>query len=535
MRINKLDAKTKEKIDSIFTEWDRPGSPGCALAVTINNEVVYAKGYGFAQLEYGIPITADTIFHVASVSKQFTTMAIALLAAEGSVDLAAPVHSYLPELPRFEQEITVRQLVHHTSGLRDQWELLMAAGWRLDDVITQEHLLKIIMRQKDLNFAPGEQYLYCNSGYTLLAEIVKRVTGKTLRQFAAERIFQPLGMTNTHFHDDHTEIVENRAYSYAPKGEKDWRKSILSYAAVGATSVFTTVKDLAKWLANFSHGKVGGEEVLKIMNSRYALNNGEEIFYGFGLMFEEYKGVTEIGHSGSDAGFRSWCGRVEPHGLGISILANFANAVPREYARRIIDILLADKLAAEKKEETKPLPLPRITGTFLLQRSGERLELTEENGSLFLQTEDLPEPVVLKPQGKVNNYKSASPQIEIEISFSEEEDSGEIRCLLTRRTMALGRKMPDYTLTAGELAMYEGEYYSSELDSTYRIALQDNQLTVSFQRHPTVNLIPWGAAHFVYEKALVPGTELKFTKKDGEITGFKLSGGRIRNVDFTKK
>ncbi len=533
MMINKLATKTKERIDSIFAEWDKPGSPGCALAVTKNNEIIYAKGYGSAQLEYGIPITPDTIFHVASVSKQFTTMAIALLAADGLVDLAAPVHNYLPELPDFGQEITVRQLVHHTSGLRDQWELLMAAGWRLDDVITQEHLLKIIMRQRELNFAPGEQYLYCNSGYTLLAEIVKRVTGKTLRQFTAERIFRPLGMENTHFHDDHNEIVQNRAYSYAPKGDEDWQKSVLSYAAVGATSIFTTVKDLAKWLANFSHGKVGGEKVLEIMNSRYALNNGEEIFYGFGLMFEEYKGVSEIGHSGSDAGFRSWCGRVEPHGLGIIILANFANAVPREFARRIIDVLLADKLTAGKKEEKKPLPASKITGTYLLQRSGERLHITEKDGSLSLQAEDLLEPVTLRPQEEVNSYKSSLPQIEI--SFNEDEESREIRCLLARRGMAPGRKMPAYTLSASELEVYEGEYYSPELDSTYRINLKDNLLAVSFQRHSDVRLIPWGPDHFVYEKALVPGTELKFTKKDGKVTGFKLSGGRIKNVAFAKQ
>ncbi|MCW4036925.1 MAG: beta-lactamase family protein, partial [Candidatus Bathyarchaeota archaeon] len=202
-----------KKIDEIFSEWDRTDSPGSALAVLKDGEIVYKRGYGMANLEYGIPITPTTIFHVASVSKQFTAFAVALLAQEGKLSLDDDVRRYVPDLPDFGETITIRHLIHHISGLRDQWELLIAAGWRMEDVIKTEDVLELVREQKELNFKPGSEYLYCNTGYTLMALIVERVSGKPFRDFCAERIFQPLAMENTHFHDDHKMIVENRAYS----------------------------------------------------------------------------------------------------------------------------------------------------------------------------------------------------------------------------------------------------------------------------------------------------------------------------------
>ncbi|HZM99550.1 MAG TPA: serine hydrolase, partial [Pyrinomonadaceae bacterium] len=203
---NGADPLTK-KVDQLFATWDKPESPGAAIAVIKDGIVVYKRGYGSANLEYNVPITPQTVFHVASVSKQFTAFAIALLASQGKLSLDDDIRKHLPEVPDFGKKITVRHLIHHTSGLRDQWTLLGMAGWRLDDVITKEHIMKMVRYQRELNFDPGAENLYSNTGYTLLAVIVERVSGQSFREYTEANIFKPLGMTNTHFHDDHEEIV----------------------------------------------------------------------------------------------------------------------------------------------------------------------------------------------------------------------------------------------------------------------------------------------------------------------------------------
>lgn len=524
---NKLNADLVKQIDSIFAEWDQPGSPGCALAISQDNEIVYERGYGYAQLEYDIPITPDTVFHVASVSKQFTAMAIALLAADGRVDLDASVRKYVPELADFGHLITVRHLVHHVSGLRDHWELVRAAGWRMDDVITTEHLLKMVFRQRELNFEPGAEYLYSNSGYTLMAEIVRRVSGLSLREFADERIFKPLGMNNTHFHDDHEEIVKQRAYSYKPYLPGGWKKSVLSYANVGATSLFTTVRDLTKWLANFSHGKVGGKEVLELVQKPFIANNGETIPYGFGLMLAEHMGWREIGHSGSDAGFRTWCGRVEPHGLGIVILANYATSVPRELARRVAEVILAD-VAVKPEPQAAPQVNPAdFAGTYLVQFFGKKLTITNDGNRLFAKFEG---------QEREELHYLADTEYEAKearISFGKAED-GHPTCTWEQRGInMIAKKLPEAAPSADELAAYAGTYYSPELDTTYHIDLCNGELVISHQRLSDTALVPFGTDKFL-ERTL-PGFELSFEREGDEIMGFGLSSPRIRNVRFVKQ
>lgn len=523
---NKLNPNLVRQIDTIFAPYDRPASPGCALVITQSNEIVYERGYGYAQLEYDIPITPDTVFHVASVSKQFTAMAIALLAADGRIDLDASVRQYVPELADFGHLITVRHLVHHVSGLRDHWELVRAAGWRMDDVITTEHLLKMVFRQRELNFEPGTEFLYCNSGYTLMAEIVRRVSGQTLREFAQERIFQPLGMTNTHFHDDHEEIVRNRAYSYKPDLAGGWKKSVLSYANVGATSLFTTARDLSKWLANFKHAKVGGRQVMDLMHQRYVLKNGEEIPYGFGLVFAEYMGWQEIGHTGADAGFRSWCGRVEPYGLGVIILANYATAVPRDLARRVAEIILADVAVKPEPESQEPTPAEYV-GTYLVHLFGKKLAIRQDGEQLVAQFEGQDPQVLRHMEGAKYETKQAR------VTFGKDEN-GHPQCTWEQWDInMISKRLPEEELTLTELAAYEGTYYSPELDTTYTVELRDKELVVTHQRLSDTALVPFGPDRFL--QRTLPGFELRFERDGGEIRGFGISSMRMRHVRFVKQ
>jgi len=343
------------KVDKVFERFNRGDSPGCALAVVRDGRIVYERGYGMADLDHDIPITPSTVFHVASMSKQFTATAIVLLAREGRLSLDDPVRKYVPEVPDFGVPITLRHLIHHTSGLRDQWELLEMAGWRYSlDLITDDDVLDLVSRQKDLNFKPGEKFLYCNTGYTLLAQVVKRVSGKSLREFTAERIFKPLNMTSTHFRDDHAEIVKRQAYGYVPdKGT--FRLSVTNFDTVGATSLLTTVEDLAAWDRNFYDQRVGGAAWLAQMLERGKLNNGETINYAFGLEHGRYRGLATVSHAGSDAGYRSDMVRFPSERFTVICLANSGSANPAQLNLRVADIYLADVL----KEPEKPAPRPR--------------------------------------------------------------------------------------------------------------------------------------------------------------------------------
>ena len=351
-------------IDAVFADLDRPGSPGASVSVIRDGDIIYSRGYGHAQIEHGVPVTPATVFHVASVSKQFTAMAVTMLAAEGALGLDDPVQQHLDFVPEFDHPTTVRQLIHHTSGIRDQWQLLGISGWRLDDVITTGQILGLMARQRELNFVPGSEYLYSNMGYTLMAQVVEAASGMSFVDFTASRIFQPLGMDRTHFHDDHRHIVPNRAYSYAPvaaaddagdaepaEGAPRYTKSVLSYANAGATSLFTTADDLARWLDNFRHETVGGPGVMATMRQRGILNSGDTIPYAHGLSMGEHRGLRTIGHGGADAGFRTqvyWFPEVE---TGVVVLTNVANGNPAGRARDVADVVLAGSFPEEEEED----------------------------------------------------------------------------------------------------------------------------------------------------------------------------------------
>src|SRR5882672_8099607 len=278
-----LPDSVRTKINNLFTQQVQANGPGCSAGIVRNDSLIFSNGYGLSNLEYTIPITPKTIFHMASVSKQFTAFAIVLLARQGKLKLDDDIHKYLSWFPDLKEKITIRNLLNHTSGIRDQWQLLATSGTRLDDVITQEHIIKILSKQKELNFKPGDEYSYCNSNFTLLAEIVKSISGQSLRKFTDSAIFKPLGMDNTHFHDDYTEIVKNRAYSYSKKDSAHFENDVLSYSNVGATSLFTNVNDMSKWIINFYDHKVGDQKDIDLLTEKGKLNNGKEINYALGI------------------------------------------------------------------------------------------------------------------------------------------------------------------------------------------------------------------------------------------------------------
>jgi CubicO group peptidase (beta-lactamase class C family) len=358
-------AERARAVDEMFRPWHSPDSPGAAVLVIDDGRVVHARGYGMANLEHGVPIRPDTVFDIASVSKQFAAMSIALLEADGRLSLDDDVRRYIPELADFGQRITIRHLVHHTSGLRDWPNSLSMGGWSYEDVMSFSQILRMAFHQRELNFPPGEAYSYSNTGYNLLAEIVTRVSGRPFPRFSDERIFQPLGMRLTHFHDDHGAVVVNRAESYRPGGDGTWRHAVSNLTALGSSSLFTTIEDLAKWVANLHspNPAVGSPALIARLHERGKLNDGETIAYAFGQSVGEYRGLRVVNHTGSWAGYRSVLERFPEQRFAVVILANTANMNPSALARQIADVYLADRLAPKPASPPQPASQPAASAT----------------------------------------------------------------------------------------------------------------------------------------------------------------------------
>jgi len=335
-------------VDSVMSPFASSRSPGCAVGVTRAGSLVFAKGYGVADLQHATPITPDTRFYIASVSKQFTAMSVVLLALDGKLSLDDSIRKWVPEVPSFGTVITLRQLLTHTSGLRDYFTLLAVSGWPSDGTLTENQFLTLVGRQKSLNFAPGDEFLYSNTGYALLSIVVRRASGQSLRAFAAERIFKPLGMTHTEFRDDHTALIPERAFGYQPTGSS-YRISQPEMDVVGDGGVYSTVEDLAKWDANFRSGLVGGQRAIEMLEAPGTLNDGQVIPYAFAMAIGEFHGIKTYSHSGAYGGYRSTLLRFPQRDLSVITLCNTSSASSL-LAQQVGSIMLG--LAARKLSAT---------------------------------------------------------------------------------------------------------------------------------------------------------------------------------------
>jgi CubicO group peptidase (beta-lactamase class C family) len=407
-------------VDEIFADVAKPGSPGCALAVARNGKTIYEKGYGLANIEENVAITPQTVFDIGSTSKQFTAASILLLEKQGKLSVNDDIRKYVPEISDYGHKITILHLLNHTSGLRDYLTLFELAGINTDSVTTDEDALAIIANQKSLNFEPGSEWLYSNSGFFLLSVIVKRVSGKTLAAFAAENIFTPLEMKNTVYRDDHTQVVPNRALAYdAKEKEGGYSLNVSYFEQTGDGAVHTSVGDLLKWDENFYSGEIGGKEFLAELQEPGKLNSGQTLNYAKGLMIEKYRGLPIVEHGGSWGGYRAQLLRFPEQHFSVVCLCNVGNAGPEKRARRVADIYLSEQTKEpaprtkeagkrEKKESVAVAPekLERYKGsfrsaelraTYLLAVEDGKLKLTNlQSGDGFLHA---PQQMELRPVG----------------------------------------------------------------------------------------------------------------------------------------
>ena len=462
------------RVDAVFADYASADGPGCSLGVIRDGRLIHAAGYGSANLEYGIPNSPGTIYRIASVSKQFTAGAIALLALRGEVELDAPVQRYIPELPDYPAPPTVRHLVHHTSGVRDYLGLFSLAGNRDEDLITNQDIFDAITRQRELNFPPGSDYLYSNSGYVLLAEIVARVTGQSLRAFAQAEFFEPLGMPHTHFHDDHNEIVPNRATGYSPTDD-GFRINMTTLDVVGDGGIYTSVEEWAAWDRNLTEGTVGGPEWVALMHERAVLTSGDTIPYAFGLSHGEHRGLATVGHSGSWVGYRTGMTRYPDAGYSFVALCNRSRIDPMSLIASTAEIYLEEAM-------------------------------------------DPPEDVA---EGEVEDEAAQEAEEETAEEETAEEDPGE---------EGAPPEPPD--LEIPNRARYAGSFYSPELDATYRIMETDAAgLTLQVGRRDPVALLAESDGRLTIED----GAILHFsTLVNGRYEALIVDAGRVRNLRFAR-
>ncbi|WP_047143999.1 serine hydrolase domain-containing protein [Aquamicrobium sp. LC103] len=522
-----------DEIDTLFAGWARADSPGAAVSVIRDGEILLKRGYGMANLDHDVPIAPSSIFHSASVSKQFTAMAVYLLAEEGGLSLDDDVRQYVTEVPDFGMPITLDHLIHHTSGLRDQWELLMLSGWRYSkDLITDEDVLRTIERQRVLNFPPGARFMYCNTGYTLLARVVASISGQSFRRFTSSRIFEPLKMTRTFFRDRHGEVIKGAAYGYHPH-EDGFDLAQTNLETVGATSMLTTVEDLARWDENFRSGRVGGRSVFERMHRRGVLSDGSTVPYGGGVGLGTYRGLEIVEHTGGDAGFRSNFMRFPHHGLSVAILSNLSSIEPPALSRRIADICLRSKLEAGRRND--PPTTPRVSDPERLARmAGLYLDPEDGDESLHLHFHD----------GKL---RGGAPVAEQAHELTEMED-GRFRYALYPRTefvvnedrtlsaMVDGRfanrfiRSECFSYSPQDLEEFAGIYVSPETVYPYEVVLQKDGLASTALKHPLQPMRPLAKDLFIEGRS-----RLRFTRDAaGAIRGLLLNTDRLRNVWFER-
>jgi len=531
------------RIDEIFASFAVPGSPGAAVSVIQDGKVVFAKGYGLANLELDVPITPQSVFYLGSVSKQFVAASIALLEQDGQLSFDDDVRKFIPDLPEYGAPITVRQLIHHTSGLRDYLSLMNLAGLPLGTFHDNEGVVDLIARQRSLNFDPGEKHLYSNSGYLLLAVIVEKASGKSLREYAAEKIFEPLGMNNTHFHDDYMHLIPNRASGYFPDPAGGYRNFLSTFDRVGSGGMFSNLDDLYRWDQNFYSGKVGGKAFIEQLHETGTLNDGEGLTYAFGLTVSEHNGLNVVQHGGALGGYRSTLVRVPEERFSVIILANVSSAQPGALALRVADVFLADRYSEaddtptiatnapeSKAADVSPADLERVTGLYWNADENYSRRLYVEDGTL-MYWRSFQSQSALAPRGG-DRFRMLDVSARVDVVFDEIVEGKATRMTVTLDDgdPAISRAYEPVKTTPDYLTAFEGTYHSKELQADYAFFVRDRALVA---RLPDGSEIPLKPA--LQDLFTVRGLAVHFNRDEEQrVNGFMLDAGRVQGLQFER-
>ena len=518
-------------VDTVFAAYDKGDSPGCAVAVYRDGAIAYARGYGLASLEHRVPITSKTVFDIGSTSKQFTAFSILLLERDGKLSTDDDVRKHVPELQPMDPAVTIRHLLLHTSGLRDYLTLWALAGMKTENWTTQADAVRLAARQRRGNFPAGAEWLYSNTGYLLLGEIVQRVSGQSLREFAAARIFKPLGMTHTFFLDSHTEVIPARATGYAPREGGGFAVEMSDFEQTGDGAVQTTVEDLLRWDANFYDPKVGDRALLERAQAVGTLASGKKLDYAAGLMIGSYRGLPSVRHGGAWAGYRAELLRFPTVKTSVACLCNLGSTNPSALADGVADIVLASQftlkagIASPDSRPAIPVPAGRLeslAGFYENATTGAFRRLTVKDGALAVQGQRL------KPVAP-DRFVPQAPGVEFYFPPAAAGGVQEMRVIREGRDPEVHRQVVPPAGTT--LSDYAGTYYSDELDATWTLAVRDGRLTAQVLNDPPSGLTVVKPDVFLSDEGLV----LRFERQAGTVARASVQAGRVTNLVFMRR
>lgn len=522
---SQLTTDDKKAIDDLFIAWNQPDHPGGSIGIMKDGKLIYAEAFGLSSLEYLVPNTFGTQFNIASVSKQFTAFGIALLELRGELSLEDDVRKYIPELPEFEQIIRIRHMLNHTSGMRSLHSMLQLAGWRGDDARSNADLLRFMIRQKDLNFIPGSEYMYCNTGYILASEIIERITGEEFTAWINKEIFIPMGMTNSYIEENYANIVKNNATSYRQISGGGFDRSIEYWGYIGSGNMHTNARDLLTWLGELRNPKSKWKATFDLMKVNGILNSGETIKYALGVNVDQYKGENRIQHGGSIGGFRSNVSTFPDHKLDIVVLTNFSRGSAGAKASQIANIILGkeasdsnnqpksiridnavfDKFTARYAVGNSSIDIFRIGNTFYAEMKGEkrfRISASSEN-EFFSSTKDI--------RFKFNKGSMT-------LIRETEQNCGRIKSFVAN---------PD------KLKQLSGTYFSDELQTQYNLYIKDGILFAYHNRHGEFEIRKVRDDEFNGSPSYFNFFKVSRTKKE-KVNGIHVTNSRVRNLWFEK-
>ena len=534
------DDKTA-RVDSIFRTFDRTDSPGCALGVYQDGGILYARGYGMASLEHSVPLSPRTVLDVGSISKQFTAMSMLILEKEGKLSLDDPIRKYFPEMPAYADGITWRRALSQTSGLRDLWVTWAQTGRSFaGDTVDA---LNVIFHSAEPNYTPGERYLYTNTGWILAAQAVYRLTGKTLAQFAEEKIFRPLGMRDTRFLSDRYAIIPNLSESYGPQ-RSGFRivRSNYDGAIQGPGGIHTTVEDFGRWLNNYDVATVGGRDIVQVMTTPTKLNNGlpatsgPGMAYAIGLTVGTQRGLRVVAHGGSWGGFRGHFLRFPDQRFAVATFCNLTTSGPDSLAAKVAAVYLGDRmqpdtvaawaaaLAKAPRVVVSSATLGNLAGVWRNIERGE-VRRTRVKGDTLVSTGDPPTAYVPLGDGRFREARN-------EVRFEGADNGGAPARMMVRTptdTMTFVRA-DTAVLDAPKLAEYAGEYRSNEAEVTQTWRVEKGQL-VMYAGYRRLGII-----ESTYKDGFTRGGSVIDVVRDakGRITGYVVESGRVRHLRFTR-
>lgn len=528
---SRAPADAAEQVDAIFADWDSVETPGCAMGVAQNGLTVLANAWGMANLEWGIPNTERTIFENGSVSKQFTAAAVVLLSLEGQLSLDDDIRQYIPEVPDYGSTITITHLMNHTSGLRDWGSVAGISGWgRSNRTHNHDHVLDIVSRQTALNFEPGHEYSYSNTGYNLLAILVERISGTSFAQFSRTRVFEPVGMLDTQWRDDYTRLVPGRSTAYARRGENFVIDHPIENVH-GNGGLLTTIPDLLRWNESLTN-ELFGAEFVRLMEQNGVLNDGRSISYARGLVNAETGGLRSITHTGATSGFRAYLGRFPDQGLSVAVLCNVGNVNPGGLGAQVADIYLGEMMVDAEPPSATATPteeqLSRWTGMWVDEQMGLASDLSLRDGSLRIGTTALI-PIAVSDQEAEFHRGTSGQRLLLRMADGEASGrimEGDIEVDAVRRV----EPVEPGALTAGQLAGFAGTYWSKDAETELVIAVEDGVLSMTRRPGQRMVLRPLYADAFTS-----PLGPIIFSRdSSGRVTSFGLVQGRVYDMRFER-